>query len=146
MGSYSTTSTWAIIYKMKSSVFAIGLLILATANASPPFLKAETCESLHCCDATTTKAPTTTGGSTASGASTASTSTTTATTPSTTTTTKPATTNKPVKSDTPTVSTTTVTTVAPTCENLNCDCDSGVGQIVSCVGILLVAFLVNMML
>merc|ERR1712083_967681 len=119
----------------KSSVFAIGLLILATANASPPFLKAETCESLHCCDATTTKAPTTTGGSTASGASTASASTTTA---------APATTKstaKPVKSDAPgtTVSPTTVTTVAPTCETLNCDCDSGVGQIFSCVGILLVA-------
>merc|ERR1711920_1195159 len=131
MGSYSTTSTYPIIYKMKSSVFAIGLLILATANASPPFLKAETCESLHCCDATTTKAPTTTGGSTASGAST--------TTASTTTT-------KKTKTDSPATSTTTVTTVAPTCENLNCDCDSGVGQIVSCVGILLVAFLVNVML
>merc|ERR1712236_145724 len=104
MGSYSTTSTYPIIYKMKSSVFAIGLLILATANASPPFLKAETCESLHCCDATTTKAPTTTGGSTASGAPTTPT---TPTTPASTTSTA-----KPVKSDssdTTTVSTTTVT-------------------------------------
>merc|ERR1711920_520824 len=138
MGSYSTTSTYPIIYKMKSSVFAIGLLILATANASPPFLKAETCESLHCCDATTTKAPTTTGGSTASGASTASGGSTAST----------KSTAKPVKSDAPgtTVSPTTVTTVAPTCETLNCDCDSGVGQIFSCVGILLVAFLVNVML
>merc|ERR1712079_778359 len=125
MGSYTTTSTYPIIYKMKSSVFAIGLLILATANASPPFLKAETCESLHCCDATTTKAPTTTGGSTAStSTTTASTSTTTAA-PTTSTTTA-----KPVKSDS-SVSTTTVTTVAPTCETLNCDCDSGVGQIFS---------------
>merc|ERR1711920_339770 len=135
MGSYSTTSTYPIIYKMKSSVFAIGLLILATANASPPFLKAETCESLHCCDATTTKAPTTTGGSTASDASTASTSTTTPATTSTTTTST--TTTKKTKTDSTSVSTTTVTTVAPTCENLNCDCDSGVGQIFSCVGIFL---------
>merc|ERR1712156_1174709 len=133
MGSYSTTSTYPIIYKMKSSVFAISLLLLATANASPPFLKAKTCESLHCCDATTTKAPTTTGGST--------------TTPATTsTTTTSTTTTKKTKTDTTTVSTTTVTTVAPTCENLNCDCDSGVSQIFSCVGILLMAFLVNVML
>merc|ERR1711915_1120069 len=144
MGSYSTTSTYPIIYKMKSSVFAIGLLILATANASPPFLKAETCESLHCCDATTTKAPTTTGGSiasdgsTASGGSTASDGSTVSTSTTTTT--------KKTKTDSTTTATTTVTTVAPTCENLNCDCDSGVGQIVSCVGILLVAFLVNVML
>merc|ERR1711994_352910 len=122
MGSYSTTSTYPIIYKMKSSVFAIGLLILANANASPPFLKAETCESLHCCDATTTKAPTTTD------ASTASTSTTTPATTSTTTTST--TTTKKTKTDSTSVSTTT-TTVAPTCENLNCDCDSGVSQIFS---------------
>merc|ERR1711963_1390849 len=99
MGSYSTTSTHPLSYKMKSSVFAIGLLLLATANASPPFLKAEdTCETLKCCETTTT---------TAAG--------------------------------------TTTTTVAPTCDTLNCDC-SGVGQIFSCVGILLVAFLVNVML
>merc|ERR1712244_191023 len=119
MGSYSPTSTHPLIYKMKSSVFAIGLLLLATANASPPFLKAEeTCESLKCCETTTTTAAGTT----------------------TTTTTK----LPNMKADT-TTATVTTTTVAPTCDTLNCDC-SGVGQIFSCVGILLVAFLVNVML
>merc|ERR1712198_314146 len=124
MGSYSTTWAHPLIYKMKSSVFAIGLLLLATANASPPFLKAEdTCETLKCCETTTT---------TAAG-------TTTTTAAGTTTTTKA---NMKADTSTPTV---TTTTVAPTCDTLNCDC-SGVGQIFSCVGILLVAFLVNVML
>merc|ERR1719378_157007 len=111
---------------MKSSVFAIGLLLLATANASPPFLKAEdTCETLKCCETTTTAAGTTT--TTAAGTTT-------------TTNAKP----PNMKADTTTASVTT-TTVAPSCDTLNCDC-SGVGQIFSCVGILLVAFLVNVML
>merc|ERR1711872_845650 len=145
MGSYSTTSTWALIYKKKSSVFAIGLLLLATANASPPFLKAEeTCETLKCCEITTTKAPTTTGstatGSTGSTGSTESTSTTTTTTTTTDTTPK-----NEAKSTDPSTTTTTVSTPAPTCETLNCECN-GVDKIFSCVGILLVAFLVNVML
>merc|ERR1712198_813867 len=119
MGSYSTTWAHPLIYKMKSSVFAIGLLLLATANASPPFLKAEdTCETLKCCETTTT---------TAAGTTTTAAGTTTTTAAGTTTTT-----NGKMKA-------VTTTTVAPTCDTLNCDC-SGVGQIFSCVGILLVAF------
>merc|ERR1712042_251317 len=152
MGSYSTTSTHPLIYKMKSSVFAIGLLLLATANASPPFLKAEeTCETLKCCEITTTKAPTTTtGGSTTSGGSTTTGSTTTgasteSTTTTTTTTTTAKSTNKPKSATDAPTPTTTVSTPAPTCETLNCECN-GVDKIFSCVGILLVAFLVNVML
>merc|ERR1712221_42272 len=138
MGSYSTTSTHPLIYKMKSSVFAIGLLLLATANASPPFLKAEdTCETLKCCETTTTTAAGTT--TTAAGTTTTAAGTTTTTAAGTTTTTKA---NMKADTSTPTV---TTTTVAPTCDTLNCDC-SGVGQIFSCVGILLVAFPVNVML
>merc|ERR1711963_262993 len=134
MGSYSTTSTHPLSYKMKSSVFAIGLLLLATANASPPFLKAEdTCETLKCCETTTT---------TAAGTTTTAAGTTTTTAAGTTTTTNAKPPN--MKADTTTASVTT-TTVAPACDTLNCDC-SGVGQIFSCVGILLVAFLVNVML
>merc|ERR1712189_173766 len=146
MGSYSTTSTHPLSYKMKSSVFAIGLLLLATANASPPFLKAEeTCETLKCCEITTTKAPTTTtGGSTTTGSTTTGASTESTTTTTTTTTAK---TNPPnSKTDSPTTPvSTTVTTTAPTCGTLNCECN-GVDKIFSCVGILLVAFLVNVML
>merc|ERR1712244_191410 len=145
MGSYSPTSTHPLIYKMKSSVFAIGLLLLATANASPPFLKAEeTCESLKCCETTTTTAAGTT--TTAAGTTTTADGTTTTADGTTTTTAGTTTTAKlpNMKADT-TTATVTTTTVAPTCDTLNCDC-SGVGQIFSCVGILLVAFLVNVML
>merc|ERR1711872_135185 len=145
MGSYSTTSTHPLIYKMKSSVFAIGLLLLATANASPPFLKAEdTCETLKCCEKTTTtgtptttsKAPTPTTGAPTSTPKAPTTTTTVAPT-TTSATEKPTPTN--MKAETPTTTVTT-TTVAPTCETLNCECN-GAGQIFSCVGILLVAFL-----
>merc|ERR1711915_488486 len=157
-------------FNMKIATIGVCFLLLGTAFATPPFLKEATCDSLKCCEATTTVAVTTTTdgnsptdptstASTASAASTASTST--ATEP-TTTTTKPASTTKTTATTTttttpPTTPPTTTpkpdnggrsgdtTTSAPTCKDLDCVCD-GSNQIISSLAALALAFVLGFLL
>merc|ERR1711915_1095880 len=115
-------------FNMKIATIGVCFLLLGTALATPPFLKEATCDSLKCCEATTTVAATTTtdgnsptdltsAASTASAASTTSTASTSTSNEPTTTTTKPASTTKTTATTstttTPTTTTTTTTTTTP---------------------------------